>query len=148
MVGDYYVKDLPGYHGGVWGKWLIRQTRDQHGNVVEGTNEVMGNMGNMGNIAKMDNVGNRGNIGRDTLDQMLPPYQIVLVGKKGDENEMGDYKKIKDGDQLLWSRCGEHCKRGFGRGRPVDGKIRILKRGKDLKLKRNMNGKIRILRRL
>ena len=146
--------------------WLIRQTRELEGRDIIGSIEpksIMDNKGNnMNNIGIRGNIGigNLGNTGMDTLDQMEPQYKIVLMGIDDNEEEMmSRYDgKHRDG-QRLKSADADYKKRGFGPGRTVngkfrimkrdkvDGRIRILKREKDLRIKKGkVDGRIRILK--
>ena len=127
--------------------WLIRQTRELEGRGIIGsikTKSIIDNKGNnMNNIGIRGNIGigNLGNSGMETLGQMEPQYKIVLMGIDDNEEEMmSRYDgKHRDG-QRLKSADADYKKRGFGPGRIVNGKFRILKRDK-------VDGRIRILKR-
>ena len=86
----------------------------------------------------MERKGNMGNIG-----------EVVLLSVEDDEQMMHHFagKYRSDGQGLKSVVADYKKKRGSGPGSTVDGRIRILKREKDLRLKRKVDGRIRFLRR-
>ena len=132
--------------------WLVRQTREQQGRDINGYMEPKGNMGNVDNMGYMDNIrdnigiDNAGNTGMDTLGQIGPRYEMVLLSDNDNEKMMSQYDE-KQQKHVLKSVNADYKKRGSGNGRTMDGRIRILKREKDLRLKRRGDGRIWILKR-
>ena len=124
---------------------MVRQTREQQGRDINGYMEPKGNMGNVDNMGYMDNIrdnigiDNAGNTGMDTLGQIGPRYEMVLLSDNDNEKMMSQYDAK--------SEDAGYKKRGSGNGRTMDGRIRILKREKDLRLKRRGDGRIWILKR-
>ena len=86
---------------------------------------------------------------RQAMERSNPVRILPIRGAQ--ENKQGDELKLvrqaleRSNQQ---SKRSNIMRRGFGAGRTVDGKIRILKRETALKMKRKIqDGKIRILRR-
>ena len=75
------------------------------------------------------------------------PIRGAVKNKKVDKLEMVGLRQGMERSNQQ-SKRSNIMRRGFGAGRTVDGKIRILKRETALKMKRKIqDGKIRILRR-
>ena len=75
------------------------------------------------------------------------PIRGALKNNQVDKLEMAKLMQAMETSNQQYKRSNI-MRRGFGAGRTVDGKIRILKRETALKMKRKIqDGKIRILRR-
>ena len=76
---------------------MVRQTREQQGRDINGYMEPKGNMGNVDNMGYMDNIrdnigiDNAGNTGMDTLGQIGPQYEMVLLSDNDNEKMMSQY---------------------------------------------------------
>ena len=77
------------------------------------------------------------------------PIRGAVKNKQVDKLEMARLRQAMEMERSnLQSKRSNVMRKGFGAGRTVDGKIRILKRETALKMKRKIqDGKIRILRR-
>ena len=75
------------------------------------------------------------------------PIREAVKNKQVDKLEMVRLRQAMERSNQQYKRSSI-MRRGFGAGRTVDGKIRILKRETALKMKRKIqDGKMRILRR-